>query len=64
MSLLDIGLENEEGYEEFYNLCAELNGLDDNPVTTLDPKKRLHIMDEMRHLIKPGVYKEIMNEYK
>ncbi len=52
-----------EGYDEFLNLCYDLNILDDSAETVIDPKKRLHIMDQMRHLLRPEAYKEIMKEY-
>ena len=61
---MDLGLEINEGYEEFQNLCSDLNQLDDNPNTVIDPKKRLQIMNEIRHLLKPNVYREIMKEYE
>lgn len=61
---MDLGLEINEGYEEFQNLCSDLNQLDDNPSTVIDPKKRLQIMNEIRHLLKPNVYREIMKEYE
>ena len=69
MALLDFGLEKDElsslnGYPEFESLCAELQYLDDNPNTNLDPKKRFHIMDEMRHLLNPLTYNSIMKEFK
>lgn len=61
---MDIGLEINEGYEDFQNLCSDLNQLDDNPNTVIDPKKRLQIMNEIRHLLKPNIYREIMKEYE
>ena len=60
---MDVGLENEEGYEDFIFLCQELEYLDDNSETSVDPKKRFHIMDEMRHLLGPDSYKEILRDY-
>jgi len=59
-----MGLENSEAYPEFEQLCKELTYLDDDPQTNLDPKKRLQIMDEMRHLLSQKSYKTIMREYK
>ena len=64
IALLDIGLEKEEGYQEFENMCSQIAFLDDSPDTNIDPKRRFHIMNEIRHLIIPRVYKNIMKEFK
>ena len=63
IALLDIGLEKEEGFHDFEHMCSQIAFLDDSPDTNIDPKRRYHIMKEIRHLIIPAVYKNIMKEF-
>ena len=64
MSVLDIGFENEEGFDDFKSEWQQLQSLEDPSSKPLDPKKYFHALKEFKHFISPEVYQSIFKDFE
>ena len=64
MSVLDIRLDSEEGFEDFKSQCQGLQDLEDPSSKSLDPRKYFHAVDEFKHFIAPDVYESIFKDFE
>ena len=63
VALLDIGIEKDEGFDDFSYDCQQLKFLEDDSIKCLDPRKHKDSLKEFTHFLHPDVYKKIYKEY-
>lgn len=64
MSVLDIGFDKEEGFDDFKSEWQQLQNLEDPNSKPLDPKKFFHALNELKHFISPEVYGSILKDFE
>jgi ankyrin repeat protein len=63
-AVLDIGLETEEGFEDFKFECSQLASLEDPNISKpLEPRKYFFALKEFKHFLSPEDYDKIYREY-